>query len=96
MHTVSKGFPRGGVLSPLLWIVFFNAVLSGLEARAPAPEGTGIRRLHLVYADDVTALVSTNNLGELKAEAHLVVDLLRGLLAQLGLELNDQKTHNNL
>ena len=58
IHGTSKGLPQGVVLSPMLWIAFFDTVLRDLERCRIEPGDPSIRRLQLVYADDVTALVS--------------------------------------
>ena len=58
VYEISKGLPQGGVLSPLLWIIFFDDVMGGLDHGRPEPRGTLTRRQNLVYADDVAALIS--------------------------------------
>ncbi|MDP2350077.1 MAG: group II intron reverse transcriptase/maturase [Chloroflexota bacterium] len=76
-QTVS-GTPQGGVISPLL----ANIYLHRLDAAfASAGQGTLVR-----YADDAVILCRT------QAEAEAALDLVRAIVADLGLELHPDKT----
>ena len=59
---VTRGFPQGGVLSPLLWILHYDRLFDLMEARAGrGGDGTEVESeaeyetvlLCLIYADDV-------------------------------------------
>ena len=52
---ISTGLPQGGVLAPLLWLMFFGDGQSDLVRRRAA-RGEDLQAcLGLIYADDVTA-----------------------------------------
>ncbi|MEW6583793.1 MAG: group II intron reverse transcriptase/maturase [Actinomycetota bacterium] len=76
----ATGVPQGGGVSPLLANVYLNALDRAWQERCRAV-GTLIR-----YADDLLILCHT------KAQAEAALHELRALLADLGLELADDKT----
>ena len=96
IYSVSKGLLQGGGLSPFLWNVFFDVTARGLAERQEISTEIHTRSLELVYADDVTALVSAETLGEVRTEAHGTVDALRSLLENQGLELNDKNAQHTV
>ena len=57
---MSAGLPQGGVLSPTLWILFFNSIhqeLRNLRIKAGFdPE----RFLDIIYADNVTIVIEAD------------------------------------
>lgn len=74
------GTPQGGVVSPLLANVYLNALDRAWEDRHGGL-GTLVR-----YADDLVVLCRT------RAQAEAAMAQLRALLAELGLELAEDKT----
>ena len=69
---ISRGLPRGGVLSPLLWLVFFNDLPTRRAAfREEYPEIFGrVSSKDLIYAGDITAVFACRN-------AHKLVEIAR-------------------
>ena len=54
-HSIGRGLPQGGVLSPLLWLVFFNSLPARL-AEFRAENQMSFRCVtfkDLIYADDI-------------------------------------------
>jgi RNA-directed DNA polymerase len=72
------GTPQGGVISPLLANVYLHALDVAWETR-----GTGVL---VRYADDLVVMCRT------EAEANAALDLLRAILAELGLAPKEAKT----
>jgi len=79
MHP-ETGTPQGGVASPLLANVYLNALDRAWEERH---RGLGVL---VRYCDDLVVLCRT------KAQAEAALAELRALLAELGLELAEDKT----
>ena len=77
----------GGVLSPLLWLLHFNAIHSPLESlRAPEPSVFGEAIcLDLVYADDVACVLANRGPPRLVAASSRNAQFVR--LAPWGLGL---------
>lgn len=74
-----RGAPQGGVLSPLLSNIYLHEVDRRWQARAP--------RARLVrYADDLLILCPT------EADARSEHEHLKGVLREMGLTLNEQKS----
>ena len=71
-HPMGRGLPQGGVLSPLLWLVFFNELPARLAAyRKEFPEIFGdVLFKDLIYADDITSVFACQN-------AHKLVEVAR-------------------
>ena len=86
-----KGTPQGGVISPLLANVFLNELDRFVEGMYESYIGR--HRKHLPgrfivrYADDFVVVCKTEK------DAKLVKDLVKEFLAELGLELSNEKTH---
>ncbi len=78
--TPETGTPQGGVASPLLANVYLNALDRAWEERH---RGLGVL---VRYCDDLVVLCRT------KAQAEAALAELRALLADLGLELAEDKT----
>jgi RNA-directed DNA polymerase len=77
LETVS-GTPQGGVISPLLSNIYLHALDETWERQGP---GTLVR-----YADDFVVLCRTEE------EARAALEVARGVLTDLGLELHPEKT----
>ena len=80
LGTRTKGTPQGGVISPLLANLFLHYAFDAWMLRTFP--GCPFER----YADDVVVHCRS------KAEAHAVVDAIRGRFAQCHLELHPTKT----
>ena len=61
VHPVSKGLPQGGVLSPILWPIFFDIVTRELAKRRVFPGGKEVRHRNVIFAGDVTMLISAED-----------------------------------
>ena len=93
---ISSGLPQGGVLSPLLWLMFFNEVHDQLHDRRVARGWNVSAFLDLIYADDVTTLIVAPTLGELRAYAWANDVDTKMALKQRTLSVQGSKTHNIL
>ena len=58
IHPISKGLPQGGVLSPLLWLAFFNPLLTRLDELRKEDPIEGVEYVDFVYADDITTIIT--------------------------------------
>ena len=96
IYDIGRGLPQGGVLSPLLWLAFFNPVPDKLRRSREGTEGGTAAYRDLIYADDITTLITADTLEELKKCACHNVAVVRETLRAMGLELNDSKTCNLL
>ena len=54
----SKGSPQGGIISPILWLVYINSLLIGLEQKF------GVDNT-FAYVDDLMNLVERKNRNDL-------------------------------
>jgi len=80
----NEGTPQGGVISPLLANIYLDRldrrwVMLGMNWRC------GENAQMVRYADDIVILTDTEN-------TLLIMDVLRYLLCELGLEINDEKS----
>ena len=80
-------------MSPLLWLVFFDKVPGEMARHRYRALGEEIEYRDLIYADDVTSLVSTNRRETLGAAARYNAETLKQILESLGLKINDAKTN---
>ena len=58
--TISRGLPQGGVLSPMLWNLFFNNVHHSLTSEFAQRDFVKQRKIHLyidIYADDIAIVL---------------------------------------
>ena len=96
VHEISRGLPQGGVLSPLLWLIYFNQVPERLKSKRQAWGEEMEEAKDLIYADDVTSIVTADTEDELKLRAHRTVRWIKEILKDMALELNEKKTANML
>jgi len=82
-RNVSRGTPQGGVLSPLLWVVVVNQLLSLLEKA-----GTKV----VAYADDVVILLQGKFPQTLCNLMETALSTLSRWTAGCGLGVNPEKT----
>ena len=91
---ITCGLPQGGVLSPLLWLLYFDGVVREI-ARCSDQQGTGAGEYEdFVYADDITSLVNSHSYEDLAARAREKVALINRVLEMHGLKLNRNKTQS--
>ena len=94
IHPISTGLPRGGDLSPLLWLIFFNLV-PGEMRRARREMGLpGEPFKDVLSADDIATLIMADTQEELVRMARTNILLVKWVLDGLGLKLNIAKTQN--
>lgn len=80
---VMQGCPQGGVLSPLLWCMLVNSLLSRLN-------GLGFRAQG--YADDISILTCGAGLGEVYTSMQAALDVVEEWCDHNGLRVNPAKT----
>jgi RNA-directed DNA polymerase len=87
-----RGVPQGGVISPLLSNLYLNEVDGMLERAIEATRnGQWTRVAYARFADDLVVLVDGHpRHGRLRKQ---VERRIREELAQLGVEVNEEKTH---
>ena len=94
IYGVTKGLPQGGVLSPILWLMFFNHIAPTLEYRR-VEHGVNVQCFRdFLYADDLTTLLVGNSREELEEMARFNYAMFEELLGECGLRLNKKKTQN--
>lgn len=81
-HSVTRGVPQGGVLSPAL----FNISLIGIEKCLPRPVAISL------YADDICIWCSGRNRRVLRARLQRGIDSISAFLAARGLEISATKS----
>ena len=58
IRDINRGLPQGGVLSPMLWLMFFNEISSELDKkRRERGDGPGAFRDYK-FADDLTTVIT--------------------------------------
>ena len=93
---IKAGLPQGGVLSPFLWLMFFNGIHGELKALRELRGEDPSRFVDLVFADDLTTIIFSPELDPLRGYSHGNVDNVRHTMGRRGLNLQDPKTHNIL
>ena len=93
---ISAGLPQGGVLSPLLWNMFFNDIHAMLtEKREQA--GWNIKRfLDLIFADDITTLAVVDTAQMSSEVACFTSETMEVVLRIRHLAMQRSKTQNLL
>ncbi|XP_063975107.1 uncharacterized protein LOC135161459 [Diachasmimorpha longicaudata] len=79
----ARGCPQGGVISPLLWFLVVDGLLTGLEE-------LGIRTV--AYADDVALLVTSRDASMLHGKMQKALDYVQHWCTSKGLRVNPGKT----
>ena len=88
IHKITPGLLQGGVLLPLLWLLFCDGVVKELAARwnEMGAAATDIRSFY--YADDITTGVRGDTEEELRRQAFLRFRHVQEALSAHGLTLN--------
>ena len=88
---VSRGLPRGGGLSPPLWLLFFDKAVRELQRkREEIGEELGTSR-DFQYADEISAAITAHTGEELRSKAGQNVEWLGTILQAMSLKLNERK-----
>ena len=93
---VSSGLPQGGVLSPLLWLMFFNEVHAHLHRMREERGVDTAAFLDAMYADDLTTVVVAPTTGQLRQRAWDNDEDTTEALGVRALQIQGEKTHNIL
>ena len=93
---ITAGLPQGGILSPILWLMYFNHVHDELETRRIRLLGTNVNFLDLFFADDMTIMIESPFLSELCSLAHFSDESVHDVMAQGSLQIQRRKTQNIL
>ena len=94
IHPISRGLPQGGVLSPMLWMLYFNNAPSLLKQRRRRREPTGYKYLDAIFADDITTLIAGPERKTLGTLAWTNADDVEALMGEKGQKLARAKTKN--
>lgn len=81
---VTKGCPQGGVLSPLLWCMLIDSLLSDLQNQQLYSQG---------YADDVSILLCGSSLSDLCTRMQRAFETVELWCGRHGLSVNPSKTN---
>src|SRR5699024_8155941 len=73
---VGRGYPHGGILSPVLWSIVINSLLVELDSQEFEPTA---------YADDLTVVCYGKNDDELKSKINLVTNIVRSWSTLIGI-----------
>ena len=93
---ISAGLPQGGVLSPLLWLAFFNEVHSDLEALRREAGLPVAYFWDLLFADDITIVMIADSLQQCSDNANISAELVYTALKKRHLEIQREKTQSLL
>ena len=83
---IIKGTPQGGVLSPLLWNIVINSLLTTLRNVLLQPD------VMQGFADNLVSLVTGQNLDDLMEKMQAIVNIINNWCIANGLELSTDKT----
>lgn len=77
-----KGVPQGGVLSPLLYIIYVKDITKNV------PKSVKISQ----FADDIAVYIKFNSIKRCKSIMGKSIQIIKKNLSDLGLDLSPQKT----
>ena len=80
---IKEGVPQGGVLSPLLFIIFMNDILEEINNKQVGK---------IMFADDLTAYSQGKNKNELKANMQWATDKISEWATKWKMKINETKT----
>jgi len=81
--TATKGTPQGGVLSPLLWIIVINTLITRLSEHGFAVNG---------YADDVNINCVGKHISTFTERMQFALNILENWCSEVGLKVNPTKS----
>jgi hypothetical protein len=81
--TINNGVPQGSILGPLLFIIYVNDLPRGINQIARP----------VIYADDMSVLVTAKNLNELQIKVNSTLHYITDWFSFNGLTLNMGKTN---
>ena len=93
---IRTGLPQRRVLSPLLWLMFFNDLPADLQRRRTERWGELATFLDLICADDVTTIIVPSELNKLRECAWSNVGDVRGSMGRRTLQIQDPKNYDIL
>ena len=79
-HNISKGLPQGGVLSPVMWLAFFNPVLGKLQKKNSMLHLEGIKYKNVIFADDVTLMIPGKTKEDIRFAAEKSIEFSKQIL----------------
>lgn len=77
-----KGLPQGGVLSPLLYLIYVRHIVEGLDEKC---------RIYQ-FADDISVQVSERDSNVAVAKLEESINIIKNNLLEIGLQLSPSKT----
>ena len=80
-YEISEGIPQGGILSPLLWNIYF----------ADIPTGVANREFYAAFADDLAVVTSSSDLKLAAQNLSRIYSKLREWAVHNRVEFNDKK-----
>ena len=93
---ISAGLPQGGILSPVLWLLFFNDIQKELRMLRQQ-QGTPLEtHQDSIYADDITTVITSPDLDKLREYANKNEGNVKSVMNVKTLKIQDPKTHNML
>ena len=94
-HTrVTSGLPQGGVLSPILWLMFFNEISRKLHQRR-IQRGEDVSAFRdYIFADDLTTVITAPTEDILQRRAAHNAEDVRVIMKKRFLDVQEAKTQN--
>ena len=93
---ISAGLPQGGIISPILWLLFFNDIQKELKMLRKQQGVPLAAHQDSVYADDITTVITSPDLDELRDYAEKNEKNVKKVMTTKNLQIQDPKTHNLL
>ena len=91
IRPITRGLPQGGVISPLMWHLFFNDVAEALRIKRQEYHLALKAFTDVVYADDITTIIWAETEEELIWLARVNMLIVQEVLRGLGLRINVKK-----
>ena len=87
IEIIFRGVPQGGILAPLLFIIYVNSLWNTLKQQLTRATVSLIQ-----YADDTTIIISSESLEDLIVSYRKILALVKKYFARLELSFNEEKT----